>query len=211
MTGPHAQPTPTDPESEAVRADPARPTGPAGAEAVRAGAARTPAADTITVVNPRRLLFRLGAVVVVVVVAVLGYVAIFARSDAMAARVGDCVSISGSGSDAHARRVACSDSTALYVVTATGRTPACDPSEVTYTGSLLDRTKLCLFYNLRVGECLTVTRGGDGESKDGCAPGRLKVVYVDASTADQTKCPAEADIARTDETRTRLVCFVTVH
>jgi hypothetical protein len=207
MTGPHAQPTPTDPETDHGEGGSLRPTGPVRNEA----ASRPYAGDTVTVVDPRRLLFRLGAVVVVVVVAVLGYVAIFARSDAMAARVGDCVSISGSSSSAHARRVACSDSTALYVVTATGRTPTCDASEVTYTGSLLDRTKLCLFYNLRVGECLTVARAGEGESKDPCAPGRLKVVHVDASTADQTKCPPEADIARTDDTRARLVCFVTVH
>lgn len=195
MTGPHLQPTPSDPE-----------TGPR-----QPGRPATPGPDAaMTVVNPRRLLFRLAAVVVVIVVAVLGYVSVFARSDATAAKVGDCVSVTGSASDARARRVACSDSSALYVVTAAGPKVNCDSSEVTYTGGARDRVRLCLFYNVRVGDCLAPGQGGGPDTKAPCAPGRLKVVYVDTSSADETKCPPEADVARTDDTNARLVCLATL-
>ncbi|HET7723995.1 MAG TPA: hypothetical protein VFK68_05110 [Propionibacteriaceae bacterium] len=194
MTGPHLQPTPPDPEIEP------RPT---------TGTATAPD-GTFTVVNPRRLLFRLAAVVVLVVVAVAGYVLVFARSDATAAKVGDCVSVTGTAADARARRVACSDAGALYVVTAAGPKVNCDASEVTYTGGARDRTRLCLFYNLRVGDCLSAGRGGEPDTKAACAPGMLKVVYVDTSSADETKCPPAADVARTDDTSSRLICFATV-
>lgn len=193
MSGPHLQPTPSDPESEPL------PTPEPGASAPD---------GTITVRNPRRVLFGLAAAVVVVVVAVVGYVLVFARSDATAAKVGDCVSVSGSAASATARRVACSDSSALYVVTATGAKVTCDVSEVTYTGGERDRTRLCLFYNVRVGDCLAIAQGGT--TKGSCAPGTLKVVYVDTSSADETKCPAEADVARTDDTHARLICFATL-
>ncbi len=204
MSGPHMQPTPADPESQGVQAEAAR----SDREPPTAASGRRVGATTL--VSLRRVLFRLLAVVVVVVVAVLGYTLLFARGDATAAKVGDCVSITGPASAAHVRRVACSDSSALYVVTATGRTAACDVSEVTYSGSPRDRTRLCLFYNLRTGECLAVSRSGGGDTKGACAPGMLKVVFVDSSSADQTTCPPQADVARTDDVRNRLVCFVTL-
>jgi len=86
----------------------------------------------------------------------------------------------------------------------------CDSSEVSYSGSARDRTKLCLFYNVRVGDCLTVTPKGDGDAKGTCAAGTLKVLSVRTDTADKTTCPAEADEARADVTRNRLICFSTV-
>jgi hypothetical protein len=160
--------------------------------------------------RPRHLLFRLAAVVVVVVVGVIGYLVFFRNSDPIAAKVDDCVSISGSANLATATRLSCDDELALYVVTAAGKTVTCDTHEVSYSGSNRDRTKLCLFYNVRVGECLKVTQNGDGDAKGTCAMGMLKVLSVRTDTGDKAQCPAEADEARADATRNRLICFATV-
>jgi hypothetical protein len=159
--------------------------------------------------SPQRII-RVAAVVVVFVVGVIGYLVFFQKSDPTAAKVGDCVSITGASNLATATRLSCDDQSALYVVTAAGKTVTCDSSEVSYSGSARDRTRLCLFYNVRVGDCLTVTPKGDGDAKGTCAAGTLKVLSVRTDTADKTTCPAEADEARADVTRNRLICFSTV-
>jgi hypothetical protein len=150
------------------------------------------------------------AVVIVVVVGVIAYLVFFQKSDPTAAKVGDCVSVTGSASLATATRLSCDDDKALYVVVAAGKSVTCDPYEVSYTGSTRDRTKLCLFYNVRVGDCLSLTQKGDGDAKGTCAAGMLKVVSVRTDTADESQCPGEADVARADATRKRLICFATV-
>jgi hypothetical protein len=38
----------------------------------------------------------------------------------------------------------------------------------------------------------------------------LKVLSVRTDTADKTQCPAQADEARADPTRNRLICFATL-
>jgi hypothetical protein len=199
MTEPSGPSTPSDPGDEAVPASAAEPTptSPAPQAAPRAK-------------RPRRLLLGLVAAVVVVAVGVIGYLVFFQKSDPTSAKVDDCVSISGPASLATASRLSCDDDKALYVVTAAGKTVTCDAHEVSYSGSNRDRTKLCLFYNVRVGECLKVTQNGDGDAKASCATGMLKVLSVRTDTADKTQCPAQADEARADPTRNRLICFATV-
>ena len=160
--------------------------------------------------SPRRLLVRLAAVVVVIVVGVIAYLVFFQKSDPTAAKVGDCVSITGSDYAATATRIPCDDQSALYVVTASGRAVTCDAYEVSYTGSNRDRTKMCLFYNVAVGDCLKVTQNGDGDAKGACAAGMLKVVSVKTDTSAASACPTQSDAARVDATRNRLICFVTV-
>jgi hypothetical protein len=198
MTEPYGPSTPTDPGDEPIPTEAPEATSPATAPAA-------PAA----VKSPQRII-RVAAVVVVFVVGVIGYLVFFQKSDPTAAKVGDCVSITGASNLATATRLSCDDQSALYVVTAAGKTVTCDSSEVSYSGSARDRTKLCLFYNVRVGDCLTVTPKGDGDAKGTCAAGTLKVLSVRTDTADKTTCPAEADEARADVTRNRLICFSTV-
>jgi hypothetical protein len=198
MTEPYGPSTPTDPGDEPIPTEAPEATSPATAP-------EAPAA----VKSPQRII-RVAAVVVVFVVGVIGYLVFFQKSDPTAAKVGDCVSITGASNLATATRLSCDDQSALYVVTAAGKTVTCDSSEVSYSGSARDRTRLCLFYNVRVGDCLTVTPKGDGDAKGTCAAGTLKVLSVRTDTADKTTCPAEADEARADVTRNRLICFSTV-
>jgi hypothetical protein len=158
----------------------------------------------------RRLLLGLVAVVVVIGVGVIGYLVFFQKSDPTAAKLGDCVSVAGPANAAVASRLSCDDQSALYVVTAVGKTVTCDANEVSYTGNNRNRTKLCLFYNVRVGDCLKVSQNGDNDAKGTCATGMLKVLSVRTDTANKAQCPPEADEARTDAARTRLICFATV-
>ncbi len=198
MTEPHGPSTPTDPGDGSVPTRTYGSTSPNKPPAALAG------------VNISKRLVRGAAVVVVIVVSVIGYFVFFQNSDPTAAKVGDCVSISGSESVATAKRLSCDDPKALYVVTAAGKNVTCDTSEVSYTGSNRDRTKLCLFYNVRVGDCLKVAQSGNGDAKGTCAAGMLKVVSVRTDTADEAQCPANADAARADVTRKRLICFTTL-
>jgi hypothetical protein len=228
-SGAQAAPNDTVPESVPAPAAQATPSE-AVAESIPAGASEvppvSPAADGTPstppdgtpstppdvkpgVGIPKRLL-RLAAVVVVVVVGVIGYLVFFQKSDPTAAKVGDCVSITGPSNLATATRLSCDDQKALYVVLAAGKTVTCDSNEVSYSGSTRDRTKLCLFYNARVGDCLKLTQNGDGSAKGTCTAGMLKVLLARTDTADKTQCPADADGAMADTTRTRLICFSTV-
>jgi len=220
MTEPHSHATPTDPDGLPTSADPyvpeAQTPAPSRSNAAPAapgapdGYAPEPAKGSLVLNRSGRLLVRLLAVVVVVVVGVIAYLVFFRRSDPTVAKVGDCVSVSGSAAVAVATRLSCDDQKALYVVTAAGKAVTCDKDEVSYTGNNRDRTKLCLFYNVRVGECITATPGGDGDAKVGCTAGTLKVLTVRTDTADETQCPAQADVARSDALRKRLICFQTV-
>jgi hypothetical protein len=208
MSDPHSQATPTDPGEASITTGsdaPASSSEPTASTGSRAGTA-----PTVTLNGPGRLFLRVAAVVIVVVVGVIAYLVFFQKSDPTAAKVGDCVSVSGAASLATAQRLSCDDPSALYVVTAAGKSVSCDANEVSYTGSNRDRTKLCLFYNVRVGDCLSLTQKGDGDAKGTCASGMVKVVSVRTDTAEESQCPAEADGARADDTRKRLICFATV-
>jgi hypothetical protein len=208
MSDPHSQATPTDPGESSITTGSDTPIASTAPTVSTTPEAST--APTVTLNRPGRLLLRVVAVVIVIVVGVIVYLVFFQKSDPTAAKVGDCVSISGSASLATAQRLSCDDESALYVVTAAGKSVSCDANEVSYTGSNRDRTKLCLFYNVRVGDCLTLTQKGDGDARGTCAPGMVKVVSVRTDTAEESQCPAEADVARADATRKRLICFATV-
>ena len=193
MTDPGSQSTPSDPLESEIPAEPHASTEPER---------RRP---------PRRtVLFGVAAVLLAIVVGVVGYLLFFQRSDPTAAKVGDCVSIKGSANDATATRLSCDDSKALYAVTASGKSVRCDRHEVSYTGGSRDRTTLCLFYNVKAGDCLRLTQSGSGDPKGTCAKGMSKVASVRTDTASAAQCPPEADTALTNTTRNRLICFAAV-
>lgn len=199
MTDPYRQATPTDPSDDAYLPVPSAHDTPRRAVMTAARGGRS-----------RRLLFAVAAIAVVLVVGVGGYVAIFQKSGLGATSVGDCVSMSGSSTSMTAKRISCDDPKALYVVTATGTATNCDAGEVTYSGSGIRRTNLCLFYNVRQGECLASSQQGGDAAKTSCTPGTIKVVSVRTDTSDKTQCPTSADLAKIDITRKRMVCFETV-
>ena len=192
MTDPDSQATPSDPLESEIAPD----------SYVSTPKRRRP--------RRRTLLLGAAAVLLAIVVGVVGYLLFFQKSDPTAARVGDCVSVKGSAIAATATRLSCDDASALYVVTAAGKSVTCDSHEVSYTGGNRDRTRLCLFYNVKVGDCLTLTQNGDGDAKGTCAKGTSKVVSVRTDTANAAQCPPEADTALTNTTRNRLICFAGV-
>ena len=191
----------TDPDSQATPSDPPK------SEIAPDSYVSTPVRR-----RPRRRTLVLGAAVVLlaIVVGVVGYLLFFRKSDPTTAKVGDCVSVTGSAIAATATRLSCDDARALYVVTAAGKSVTCDSHEVSYTGGSSDGTKLCLFYNVKVGDCLTLTQKGDGDAKGTCAKGMSKVASVRTDTANAAQCPPEADTALTNATRNRLICFAAV-
>jgi hypothetical protein len=191
----------TDPDSQATPSDPLE------SEIAPDSSVSTPKRR-----RPRRRTLVLGAaaVLLAIVVGVVGYLRFFQSSDPTAAKVGDCVSVKGSAIAATATRLSCDDASALYVVTAEGKSATCDSHEVSYTGGNGARTKLCLFYNVKVGDCLTLTQHGDGDAKGTCAKGMSKVASVRTDTANAAQCPPEADTALTNATRNRLICFAAV-
>ena len=192
MTDPDSQATPSDPLESEIAPD----------SYVSTPERRRP--------RRRTLLLGAAAVLLAIVVGVVGYLLFFQKSDPTAARVGDCVSVKGSAIAATATRLSCDDASALYVVTAAGKSVTCDSHEVSYTGGSRDRTKLCLFYNVKVGDCLTLTQSGSGDPKGTCAKGMSKVASVRTDTASAAQCPPEADTAFTNTTRNRLICFAAV-
>jgi hypothetical protein len=191
----------TDPDSQATPSDPPK------SQIAPESYVSTPERR-----GPRRRTLLLGAaaVLLAIVVGVVGYLLFFQKSDPTTAKVGDCVSIRSSAIAATATRLSCDDASALYVVTAAGKSVTCDSHEVSYTGGARDRTKLCLFYNVKVGDCLTLTQKGDGDAKGTCAKGMSKVASVRTDTASAAQCPPEADTALTNTTRNRLICFAAV-
>ena len=193
MTDPYSQATPSDPLESEIPPEPHASTEPERRRPPR-----------------RKVLFGVAAVLLAIVVGVVGYLLFFQKYDPTAAKVGDCVSIKGSAKDATATRLSCDDSKALYVVTASGKSVSCDRHEVSYTGNSRDRTKLCLFYNVHVGDCLTLTQSGDGDAKGTCAAGTSKVVSVRTDTSSESQCPPDAETALTNATRNRLICFAGV-
>lgn len=100
------------------------------------------------------------------------------KAQAEAPEVGECVTISGSGTDVEVDTADCGGDV-LFKVTADDGD--CDPNEANYTASVSgsDAVDLCLFYDVEAGECVDV--GGAIEEKVACSttgPDVWKVVSV---------------------------------
>lgn len=129
---------------------------------------------------------------------------------------GECLFAQGSGSSVHGTVLPCTDPTATYVITARGDSGAagCDEHEVTYNvskGTL--SVDYCLYYNVQMGDCLTIAADSDGaDTKVACAsavgdPNTEKVLLADASSSDETACPAATDWPLPNTTRNMLICL----
>ncbi len=148
-----------------------------------------------------------GRVIIGIVVAVIAGIVVFVvKPGASGAKVADCISITGTSANPDATKVGCDDVKAVYVVTAVGAT--CDEyeDEFTFTAKGATVSKLCLFYNVKVGDCLTVSSTG-ADTKGACTPGSFKVTLTKDGTADDTQCPSESTTSIPNVTRNKLICL----
>jgi hypothetical protein len=145
-------------------------------------------------------------VLAAIVLAIGGIIFIVVKPGAAAAKVGDCLNLTGTTATPNASMVSCDDPTATYVVTAQGAT--CDENEDEFTFTTKGATikKVCLFYNVKVGDCLTVGTTG-AEAKGACTPGASKVTLATTGTADISQCPAESTTSIPNVTRNKLICL----
>jgi hypothetical protein len=134
---------------------------------------------------------------------------IYKNTGAAAMKVNDCVAITGTKSSPDAKKVSCTDATAIYKVTALDVT--CDENESEYTETIKGlSTKLCLFYNVTVGECIAKGTASKVSSKGACTPGTYKVLATKDDTADENTCPDMTEFTLPNTTRNKLICLVQV-
>lgn len=179
------------PNAYATGPGPSAPSGGAKAAAVGLGLLKTVAGRII---------------IAVVVVAIAGVIYFVVKPGASGAKVGECLNITGTTANPDATKLSCDDAKATYVVTAVGAT--CDEYEDEFTFKAKGATvsKLCLFYNVKVGDCLTVnTKGAD--SKGACTPGSYKVTLTKDGTSDESQCPTGSTSSVPNVTRNKLICL----
>lgn len=134
---------------------------------------------------------------------------IYKNTGAAAMKVNDCVTITGTKSSPDAKKVSCTDAKAIYKVTALDTT--CDENESEYTETIKGlSTKLCLFYNVTVGECIAKGTASTVSSKGACSPGTYKVLATKDDTADENTCPDMTEYTLPNTTRNKLLCLVQV-
>lgn len=151
---------------------------------------------------------RVISIIVVAALAFGGYF-IWKFTGVGAMKAGDCVVATGTKSDPTVKKVNCSDANAVYQVTAVDTT--CDESESSYTETYRgSSTKLCLYYNVSQGDCVTPGTSTTVSTKGACAPGAYKVVLVRTDTADENECPDMTEFTVPNTTRNRLICLTKV-
>jgi hypothetical protein len=145
-------------------------------------------------------------VIAVVIAAIAGVIYFVVKPGPAGTKVGECLNITGTTANPDATKVSCDDAKATYVVTAVGAT--CDEYEDEFTFKTKGATvsKLCLFYNVKVGDCLTVSTTG-ADSKGVCSPGSYKVTLTKDGTSDDTQCPGESTTSIPNVTRNKLICL----
>lgn len=140
-------------------------------------------------------------IIAVVVIGIIGITVVVQNKTATtSASVGSCIKItSATIVNPDTSQEDCSSAAAIFVVTETGGSDVqCDPNEVSYVqGKKTDdpSSRVCLRYNLKVGECLDP---GDGVSsvpkKVACSAAQsntaIRLVALITDSADESKCPS---------------------
>jgi len=122
---------------------------------------------------------------------------------------GDCVVVTGTKSSPNVKKVGCGDANAVYAVTAVDST--CDESESEYTETNRGlSTKLCLYYNVNDGDCITRGNASSVSTKGTCAKGSYKVVRVLKDTSDENECPDMTEFTVPNVTRNKVICLTEV-
>lgn len=164
----------------------------------------------------------IGLALVAVVVIVGGALYLKNRNSATEnAAVGDCIQVTSVSIDkADTAQIDCADPEALYVVTASGDGELrCESNEASYTRATKKdgpaTNVVCLRPNVQVDECwdegLTTfskaTKGDCATLPDSST--KAKVLLVDTTTSDESKCPAGTLLPVSYPTRNALICLGT--
>ena len=148
----------------------------------------------------KRLLFT-AVVLVIAAIAITFTIVHNQKTATTAADVGACIKITSSTLiDPKTEQAPCGDPSALFMVTETGGSDvSCDDNEPSYVeGKNTDdpSSRVCLRYNLTVGDCLDVGLLDSSVPKkvDCAAPTSTtaKLVLLDLTTADESKCPSDS-------------------
>lgn len=128
------------------------------------------------------------------------------KEKASAPDVGECVTVSGTISNAEVEEAKCGADDVLYKVTADKGD--CDPNEDTYTVTVQgsDAVKLCLFWEVEAGDC--VKEGTTGSEKVDCASNKGSTVAKVVSVEDKAnaKCASQEEYPIVNEKRDVTIC-----
>lgn len=128
------------------------------------------------------------------------------KAKADAPEVGDCVTVSGSSTDAEVETADCGGADVLYkVMSDDGK---CDETEVSYTVEVRgsDAVNLCLDWAVEEGDCVKI--GGSIDEKVDCAENKGDTtVWTIVAVGDSAKdaCPKKSQAAP-NVTRDTLIC-----
>ena len=157
------------------------------------------------------------AIAAVVVIGIITFVVIRQQKTATtAANVGDCIKItSATLSNPETSQAPCTEQDAIFVVTETGGSSvSCDENEPSYVeGKDTDKpsSRVCLRYNLKVGECLDLGALSTTVPKKvtcsaSASTSTVKLVALLTDTTDESKCPADSQASPLTK-RNLVYCF----
>ncbi|MGW5381774.1 LppU family putative lipoprotein [Nocardia sp. NPDC003963] len=133
------------------------------------------------------------------------------------AAIGDCVTLSGTMTDAEIDHAQCGSAESNYKVVAKAPTQDGCASDVdqTYYVTLGGREQgaLCLDIDWVEGECMTVPTGSDSPTHSPCTPGKpdtVRVVKILTGTTDEAGCPDDATSYYTYDERLLVTCVAEV-
>jgi hypothetical protein len=133
------------------------------------------------------------------------------------AKIGDCVTLSGTMLDANIDHAVCGSNEANYKVVAKAPTQDGCASDVdqTYYVTVAGREQgaLCLDIDWVPGECMTIPTGNDSPTHSPCTPGKpdtVKVLEILTATTDENQCPDSTTQYFSYDERKLVVCVAEV-
>jgi hypothetical protein len=136
---------------------------------------------------------KFGGIAIAILIAVGFFAFNSFKAKSEAPEVGECVTVSGSLTDAEVDTDDCGGSDVLYKVVADDG--ECDEFELNYTVEVrgTDAVDLCLFYEVAAGDCIKFMGMSSADEKVDCTDSKgdemvAKVLAVDYDAAD-AECP----------------------
>lgn len=131
------------------------------------------------------------------------------KAKADAPDVGECVTVSGTATDADVDEADCGDDGVLYKVTADDGD--CDVNEVNYTVTIeggKDAVDLCLFWEVEPGDCLK--QGTDKDELVDCEATKGDTLTANVESVEDSasaKCASKRQFPVVNEKRDLVVCL----